>query len=237
MSDEFFLPLSVLPLADPNHDPGVAQIIDAETAYISTVSYRKFAIEAVNAINGAAAKNARIAELEAKNADLSKRAVDATFWANQTGDKLSTARAEIEALSKERDQAIAASVQGATYHDLQETIEVLRKRVGKLQGAGVNLIARAEQAEAQLAEAQATSLADRKRAIDVGNGLQTALSEANRQRSEAEAQLAVMREALKPFVANLHVARFMTDGCRYEYRIDAAWLRKARAALQQTLPS
>jgi hypothetical protein len=34
-------------------------------------------------------------------------------------------------------------------------------------------------------------------------------------------------EALKPF-AKLRVGRFMTDGLRYDYRIDAAWLRRAR---------
>jgi hypothetical protein len=39
-----------------------------------------------------------------------------------------------------------------------------------------------------------------------------------------------LREALKPF-ADLHANRFMTDGLRYEFRVDVAWIRKARAAL------
>lgn len=38
----------------------------------------------------------------------------------------------------------------------------------------------------------------------------------------------VLRDALKPF-ANLRTTRFMTDGIRYDFRVDAAWIRKARA--------
>lgn len=41
------------------------------------------------------------------------------------------------------------------------------------------------------------------------------------------AELAATKEALKPF-ANLRVTRFMTDGLRYDFRVDAAWIRKAR---------
>jgi len=42
--------------------------------------------------------------------------------------------------------------------------------------------------------------------------------------------LAEDEKALEPF-AGLQVARFMTDGCRYDYRLDAAWIRRAKAAL------
>lgn len=42
--------------------------------------------------------------------------------------------------------------------------------------------------------------------------------------------IARLREALEPF-AKLNVTRFMMDGCRYDFRVDAAWIRGARAAL------
>lgn len=50
-----------------------------------------------------------------------------------------------------------------------------------------------------------------------------ALRELDRLRSE----LAAAREALKPF-ADLRVTRFMTDGLRYNFLVDAAWIRKAK---------
>ena len=42
----------------------------------------------------------RVVELEANQASLAKRAIDATFWANQTGDKLAAANARIASLEK-----------------------------------------------------------------------------------------------------------------------------------------
>jgi len=42
--------------------------------------------------------------------------------------------------------------------------------------------------------------------------------------------MAEAEKALEPF-AGLRVARFMTDGYRYDYRLDVAWIRRASAAL------
>ena len=42
----------------------------------------------------------RIGELETKNADLAKRTIEATSWANRTGDKIAAVRTENEALRK-----------------------------------------------------------------------------------------------------------------------------------------
>lgn len=42
------------------------------------------------------------------------------------------------------------------------------------------------------------------------------------------AELTAAKDALKPF-ADLRVTRFMTDGLTYNFRVDAAWIRKARA--------
>lgn len=55
-------------------------------------------------------------------------------------------------------------------------------------------------------------------------------SAANARIASLEAVVREMREALKP-IAGLRVGRFMTDGCRYDFRIDAAWIRCAIAAL------
>jgi hypothetical protein len=46
-------------------------------------------------------------------------------------------------------------------------------------------------------------------------------------------QGAKLREALEPF-ANLRVTRFMTDGLKYGFRVDAADMRRARTALAET---
>lgn len=51
-SPEFFLPLSLVRLADPNHDPGQRIVMDADTAYIGTIS-SNLAEAAVRAINAA----------------------------------------------------------------------------------------------------------------------------------------------------------------------------------------
>lgn len=51
-------------------------------------------------------------------------------------------------------------------------------------------------------------------------------------KSERDAALSALRtaaEALAPF-AKLRVSRFMTDGLRYDYRLDSSWLRRARTA-------
>lgn len=42
-----------------------------------------------------------------------------------------------------------------------------------------------------------------------------------------------LHAALEPF-AKLRVTRFMTDGLKYEFRIDAADLRRANAVLRET---
>lgn len=54
---------------------------------------------------------------------------------------------------------------------------------------------------------------------DIGNLLH--------QYDRLRAELAAAREALKPF-ADLRVTRFMTGGLRYNFRVDAAWIRKAK---------
>ena len=48
----------------------------------------------------------------------------------------------------------------------------------------------------------------------------------------AERKLAKAVEALRPFSA-LRVTRLMTDGCKYDFRVDAAWIRRARATLAE----
>jgi hypothetical protein len=55
---------------------------------------------------------------------------------------------------------------------------------------------------------------------------------AEKQRDAALAALRTAEGALEPF-ANLPVGRFMNDGLKYDYRIDTAWLRRARAALAE----
>lgn len=50
-----FMPLSLVPLADPNHDPGEHQVMDAETAYIFKImGSRERAERIVAALNAAA---------------------------------------------------------------------------------------------------------------------------------------------------------------------------------------
>lgn len=47
----FFYPLTVEPLADPNFDPGESIVRDAQTASVTSVSDRCFAVAAVHALN------------------------------------------------------------------------------------------------------------------------------------------------------------------------------------------
>ena len=55
-----FMPLSLVPLANPNHDPGEHQVMDAETAYIfKIIGSRERAERIVAVLNAAAALSAR----------------------------------------------------------------------------------------------------------------------------------------------------------------------------------
>ena len=116
--------------------------------------------------------------------------------------------------------------------EARNEIEALRKRVAELEADQICdtwLLKRAEQAEVQLAETQ--------KAVEVALNERMSLRAAmNNELYAVRAQLAVAREALEPF-AQLRATRFMTNGLRYEFRIDAAWIRKARAALAQTSPA
>jgi hypothetical protein len=57
--------------------------------------------------------------------------------------------------------------------------------------------------------------------------------EAEDHRAEsAERKLAMAVEALRPFTT-LRATRLMTDGCKYDFRVDAGWIRRARAALTE----
>jgi hypothetical protein len=47
-----------------------------------------------------------------------------------------------------------------------------------------------------------------------------------------EDENAKLKEVLKPF-ANLRISRFMTNGLCYSFRVDVAWLRAARIALNE----
>jgi hypothetical protein len=49
----------------------------------------------------------------------------------------------------------------------------------------------------------------------------------------AEAKVVKLREVLHPFV-NLTTARFMTNGCKYGFRIDVAVIRAARVVYVET---
>lgn len=49
---DFHLPLTLKPLADPNHDPGDRVVIDGQGAHIGTISNTELAETAVAAING-----------------------------------------------------------------------------------------------------------------------------------------------------------------------------------------
>jgi len=60
--------------------------------------------------------------------------------------------------------------------------------------------------------------------------LEDALSEC---RAEYEEKITKLREALEP-LANLPVTRFMTDGLKYEFRVDAKDIRRGRAVLKET---
>ena len=69
--------------------------------------------------------------------------------------------------------------------------------------------------------------------------MQDKLSKAVASAEASDAEAAMLRaklekakEGLEPF-AELRVGRFMVDGCHYNYRLDAAWLRRARAVLAE----
>ena len=57
---------------------------------------------------------------------------------------------------------------------------------------------------------------------------------AQAERDALRAELAAEREALEPF-AKLNVSRFMTDGIKYVFRIDAKDVRRARARIDAAL--
>jgi predicted nucleic acid-binding Zn-ribbon protein len=73
--------------------------------YRLTEENRGLRTECSSLFSRAERAEARIAKLEAANTALAKRAVDATFWANQTGDKCADANARAEAeLAEVREQ-------------------------------------------------------------------------------------------------------------------------------------
>jgi len=58
-----FMPLSLVPLANPNHDPGEHQVMDAETAYIfKIIGSRERAERIVAVLNAAAALSGGIGD-------------------------------------------------------------------------------------------------------------------------------------------------------------------------------
>jgi predicted nucleic acid-binding Zn-ribbon protein len=189
------------------------------------------------------------AELKKARSELAEAKSAISAMETQVEQIISTGDARIAELEAARDAIIAEAARDAIIAELAKAVD----------DASVQQ-ARAEQAEAQLAEAQTTSLADRRRAVDVGTGLLTALFEANRQRAAAEAQLAEIRkthgiavgvnEDLKDDLrAQLAVAREVCIGVdkvaatEEEIGTSKMWtpiwtntVAKARAALQQTAP-
>jgi chromosome segregation ATPase len=185
------------------------------------------------------AKDARIAELEAKNADLAKRAIDATFWANQTGDKLSAARSAIEALRNLTE----------TYEDrlghahntvdaMEDEIEALRKRVGELNAEIGEMIAdhnvmkaRAEQAEAHVKELEADYAA----VCNSNTAWKHRFREAMARAEQAEAELSTARaeiEALRKRVECEQLDREIAEKDCREARASRDWqLNKAAGLL------
>ena len=171
-----------------------------------------------------AAKDARIAILDAAFVKVADRA-------EQYQNRVSDLNDEIEALRRQ-----IAFMRG---HGIVQDNEALRKRVGeledklaaaentrKLNGALCDLSlantdswkARAEQAEAQLAEA--------KEQAHYANGVAEL---AMKHRDAAEAQRDAMREALEPFAEMGESLKHTRGTVHMNVKMD--WLLKARAAL------
>jgi len=89
--------------------------------------------------------------------------------------------------------------------------EILRLKLESIESGGAELGLRAQ---AQDAINQQTMRADA----------------AESQLAERDAEIMRLREALEPF-SNLRVTRLMVDGIKYDFRIDAADIRRARATL------
>jgi hypothetical protein len=89
-----------------------------------------------------------------------------------------------------------------------------------------------DECERQFQEKVSELSAERERA----NGLSSSHERLVKKLIEQGIERDKLREALEPF-ANLRVSRFMTDGLKYEFRIDAGDLRRANAVLRETKES